>query len=293
MITDREGFVEAAIEYAGKGWRPYPIQPPHGEGCSCRKGKDCDDPGKHPHHDLGGFKSATTDTEKLKTLFGQSDANIGLLCDRFWVLDIDGPQGIEDLAKLIEKNGDLPTTPKAVTGGGGRHYLFAADPRVKKSPTKVGGCSIDVKAGKTSAIVAPPSLHASGREYLVQYEALHVVAQWTGHTVETMRKFYLQVTKEHRQNAKRREKEAKAKHSELQAEADSLEKTENCRSDHNSKAKQKAKQSRSEMPRQSGSAENAEGVLSIRNSPCPDLTEGESSGRGTRTPDTRIMIPLL
>tara|TARA_R110002049_G_scaffold305056_1_gene500970 strand:- start:5200 stop:6936 length:1737 start_codon:yes stop_codon:yes gene_type:complete len=110
------------------------------------------------------LKSATNDASKLKTIFGSSDANIGILCDRFWVLDIDGPQGIDDLAKLIEDNGDLPTTPKAFTGGGGRHYLFKADRRVAKSQTKIGGCSIDVKT-KGGAIVAPPSLHASGSEY--------------------------------------------------------------------------------------------------------------------------------
>ncbi len=92
---------------------------------------------------------------------------------------------------------------------------------------------------------------------LVQYEALHVVAQWTGHTVETMRKFYLQVTKEHRQNAKRREKEAKAKQS--VAEAKSSENDLNPRTDRGSKAKQKAKQSESERASQSESAENAEG----------------------------------
>ena len=112
-------------------------------------------------------------------------------------------------------------------------------------------------------------------------------------TVETMRKFYLQVTKEHRQNAKRREKEAKAKQSVAEAEAESSENVANPRSDRGSKAKQKAKQSVSETPRKGETEENAEGVLSIRNSPCPDLSQGANSGRGTRTPDTRIMIPLL
>ncbi|MEZ6090781.1 MAG: hypothetical protein R3C05_22730 [Pirellulaceae bacterium] len=33
------------------------------------------------------------------------------------------------------------------------------------------------------------------------HHPLHVVSQWTGHSIETMRKFYLQVTDEDRQAA--------------------------------------------------------------------------------------------
>ncbi len=145
------------------------------------------------------------------------------------------------------------------------------------------------------------NLRSSLATDLVQYEALHVVAQWTGHTVETMRKFYLQVTKEHRQNAKRREKEAKAKQWEAKAaakrESESTENAKKSRMDCGSKPVQKAKQN----PKQSGpekvrkveTPKNKKGVLSIRNSHCRELTEQENSGGGTRTPDTRIMIPLL
>lgn len=164
MIPDREEFVEAAIGYAAMGWKCYPIQPPNGSGCSCSKGSGCNDPGKHPYFELGGLKSATGEADQLKTIFGSSDANIGLICDRFWVLDVDGAEGVADLAKLIEQYGQLPHTPKAITGGGGRHYLFLADRRVR-SRTKIGGCAIDTKAGASSAIVVAPSVHACGREY--------------------------------------------------------------------------------------------------------------------------------
>ena len=138
------------------------------------------------------------------------------------------------------------------------------------------------------------NLRSSLATDLVQYEALHVVAQWTGHTVETMRKFYLQVTKEHRQNAKRREKEAKAKQIGTAKRSGIGRKPRESPSESFGQAKQNptavsVRKGESERVAE----ENAEGVLSIRNSPCPDLTEGANSGRGTRTPDTRIMIPLL
>ena len=45
------------------------------------------------------------------------------------------------------------------------------------------------------------NLRASRATHLVMHHPLHVVSQWTGHSIETMRKFYLQVTDEHREAA--------------------------------------------------------------------------------------------
>ncbi len=156
--------VDHVLGYASKGWKPYPVQPPKGKACSCKKGINCPDPGKHPFHDLGGLSSATTDSQQLKTIFANSEASIGLRCDGFWVLDVDGEKGLADLSQLIAENGELPRTPTATTGGGGRHYLFKTDRRVAKNATKVQGLSIDIRT-KGGAIVAPPSLHASGNRY--------------------------------------------------------------------------------------------------------------------------------
>jgi hypothetical protein len=36
---------------------------------------------------------------------------------------------------------------------------------------------------------------------LVLHHPMHVVSEWTGHSIETMKKFYLQVTNEHREAA--------------------------------------------------------------------------------------------
>lgn len=167
MICNREAVVDEVLKYVSLGWKPYPVQPPgkDGEWCSCQKGSDCPDPGKHPFHDLGGLKSACRDKRKLKTIFKSSEASVGLLCEKsFWVLDIDGEQGLQDLAKLEEENGELPKTPTAKTGSGGKHYYFAFDRRLKKNRSRIRGCSIDVKT-TGGAVVAPPSLHASGNAY--------------------------------------------------------------------------------------------------------------------------------
>lgn len=164
MIHNSENRVDQALVYAAMGWEVYPIQPPKEGACTCRKGGNCPDPGKHPFHSLGGLKSASTDPEKLREIFGSSDASIGLKCESFWVLDIDGAKGVSDLEALVEKYGDLPKTPKAKTGGGGLHYYFKADKRISKNLTKVGGKSIDIRT-KRGMVVAPPSLHASGNRY--------------------------------------------------------------------------------------------------------------------------------
>lgn len=164
MVSDKKSIVEEALRYGAKGWVVYPIQPPLSDGCSCRKGKDCSDPGKHPFHSFGGLKAASSDPDQIRTLFSENGPNIGLLCgDRFWVLDVDGAEGLRSLEDLVAKNGELPKTPTVETGGGGRHYLFAFDRRIKKRGS-IDGTKIETIAGN-QAIVAAPSLHVSGNRY--------------------------------------------------------------------------------------------------------------------------------
>jgi hypothetical protein len=164
MITNSDDRVDQALAYAAKGWKVYPIQSIKDGACTCRKGGSCPDPGKHPFHSLGGLKTASTDPEQLRTIFGSSDASIGIRCEGFWVLDVDGEKGIQDLDDLVATYGKLPRTPTVQTGGGGLHYYFKADKRISKNLTKVRGTSIDIRT-KGGAVVAPPSLHSSGNRY--------------------------------------------------------------------------------------------------------------------------------
>lgn len=82
----------------------------------------------------------------------------------FWVLDLDGPEAEEDLAKLVAVNGPLPETVEQGTGKG-RHLCFAWSPEfeVRNSASKIGR-GIDVR-GNGGYIVLPPSIHPSGRQY--------------------------------------------------------------------------------------------------------------------------------
>ncbi len=164
MVTQLTNSVSHALQYASKGFKVYPVQQPHGTGCSCREGTECESAGKHPHFVLGGLNSATLDPERIRTLFGSTEANLGLLCEIFFALDGDGAKGLQDLADLTAVHGELPRTPTAATGGGGEHYFFKADPRVTKNLTKIQGKEIDVRC-KGGMVVVAPSLHVSGRRY--------------------------------------------------------------------------------------------------------------------------------
>ena len=159
-------------------------------------------------------------------------------------------KGQLELTILDSLNKQLDTIVKRLEAIG------KTDERIKRVQTIPG-----VGPRTAETLVARPkifqNLRSSLATDLVQYEALHVVAQWTGHTTDTMRKFYLRVTKEHRQNAKRRGKDAKAKASEnagFQTPRDLPNEVD-----------QKAKASVSVKGRKAETAKTEDAVLSIRN----------------------------
>jgi P4 family phage/plasmid primase-like protien len=82
-------------------------------------------------------------------------------------LDVDPRNGGDDtLARIESEIGALPISVESLTGGGGRHLVFAyphgAVP--KDSAGKLLGSGVDVLSDG-SIMVVPPSLHSSGRRY--------------------------------------------------------------------------------------------------------------------------------
>jgi hypothetical protein len=97
-------------------------------------------------------------------------SNIGIATGpsaRFWVLDVDGPEGVAALAALEAVNAPLPKTPEQRTARG-RHICFAwPDPaeigfEIRNSASKLGD-KLDVR-GAGGYIVAAPSLHPGDKE---------------------------------------------------------------------------------------------------------------------------------
>ena len=80
------------------------------------------------------------------------------------VVDVDPSHGGDDsLAALEQAHGPLPDTIKAATGGGGVHVYFAHPGGLVHN--KVGlVAGIDLR-GDGGFVVAPPSVHPSGRPY--------------------------------------------------------------------------------------------------------------------------------
>ena len=147
-------YLETALEYLQKKWPVFPVMPK----------------GKAPLGALvpQGFQDATTDEAQVRAWWErQPDANIGLptgAATGFDVLDIDAHSGGgETLEDWYTLHGRLPHTVESQTGGGGRHIFFHHYDGVKSSVKKIAP-GIDVR-GEGGYIVAPPSMHESGRRY--------------------------------------------------------------------------------------------------------------------------------
>ena len=170
-MTHNENLLECALTYAGKGWAVFPLHSIRNGKCSCGKSK-CDSPGKHPKI-KGGFQNATTDAGQIRRWWAKwPDANIGIRTGKesgLFVLDLDHKEdpekdGIRSMARLSEKSGDLPMTPKIRTGSGGEHHYFKMPKlEIGNSEGKLAA-GIDTRATGGYA-VAPPSSHISGNDY--------------------------------------------------------------------------------------------------------------------------------
>jgi putative DNA primase/helicase len=88
------------------------------------------------------------------------------LLSGIFVLDVDPRHGGREALHDLEKEyGALPLTWHFLTSGGGEHIVFRypADMRIGNSAGRLGQ-GLDTR-GEGGFIVAPPSMHASGRAY--------------------------------------------------------------------------------------------------------------------------------
>jgi Bifunctional DNA primase/polymerase, N-terminal/AAA domain/Primase C terminal 1 (PriCT-1) len=164
MSEDRPDMMLAAGWYAKHGIPVFPVHSPQGGICSCGKG-DCDSPGKHPLTSHG-YKDASTEHGQVAEWWREWPwANIGIPTgsrSRLLVLDCDPRNGgPANRGELIERYGPIPDTAEVNTGGGGSHFYFCHS---GGSVPKTIGEGVDLKADG-GYVVAPPSLHASGKRY--------------------------------------------------------------------------------------------------------------------------------
>jgi hypothetical protein len=170
----------AALAYAARGWPVVPLHALTAAGrCTCGAAA-CPSPAKHPRPAHGSL-DATADVGAISSWWGRwPNSNVGIATGRrsgLLVIDVDPRHGGgEAVAGLEREHGQLPETPEAVTGSGGRHILlrYPEGHHIRNSAGRLGR-GLDVR-GEGGYIVAPPSLHVSGWPYrwLAAREPEHV-----------------------------------------------------------------------------------------------------------------------
>lgn len=160
----------AALAYAERGWRVFPLHGIVNGVCTCGR-TDCGSAGKHPLVRRGLYE-ATTDTSVIKEWWrGWRSANIGIATGAesgIVVIDVDLPPALESLDRLSGLG--LPRTLTGLTGGGGLHLVCSSrDAELGNSAGRLPGVDDDLPGIDLRAnggyIVAPPSVHRSGARY--------------------------------------------------------------------------------------------------------------------------------
>lgn len=160
-------LLESALEYAAHGISVVPLHDPTTGRCSCTKGSGCASSGKHPRIDWKPYQERRATAEEIRTWWARCHtANVGVVTgviSGLCVLDVDYRNGgFETLVELDHVGAAMPDdNPVVITGSEGLHHYFGLTEALPKSAPFQG---IDVQADG-ALVVAPPSLHASGRRY--------------------------------------------------------------------------------------------------------------------------------
>lgn len=183
-ITADTTLLEAAHEYARRGWRVIPLHRVGGSlaMCSCRKGGQCASAGKHPKNDQWQNAPRMTGPEIQETWDVAAAPNLGIAVGRasgLFVLDIDPEHGGADsMTALVAEHGPLPATFVVQTGSGGWHYYFAYPDSIELRNT-AGRIApgIDTRA-EGGQVVAAPSRSAKGSYVVLRDAPIAEAPQW-------------------------------------------------------------------------------------------------------------------
>lgn len=164
----------AALGLAALGFRVFPVWEQKDGVCACHRGAKCDRPGKHPRTKRGLWEG-TTDTGRVTAWWlDWPEANVGIRTGvDLFVVDLDGDLGRATWARLCREWGLAVETLRAFTGGGGEHLFFRG---VGKTTVAQLGPGVDTR-GEGGYVVAPPSLHQSGRRYRWDDEGTPEIAE--------------------------------------------------------------------------------------------------------------------
>lgn len=130
-----------------------------------------------------GFNDATVDSVAIQAWWRACpDYNIGIATGAvsgIFVVDVDTDDekgdGEVELRKLEAQHGELPPTVEVITADG-RHLYFKFPPVVVDSSVNRFAPGVHVR-GDGGYVVAPPSIHPSGRRYCWSVDSASVIAE--------------------------------------------------------------------------------------------------------------------
>lgn len=157
-------ILDHALAYAARGWHVFPLHSADVGGlevaCTCGQA-GCTSIAKHPRTRTG-VKEASTDRATIEAWWAQwPDANIGLatgMISGLYVVDLDGPEAAAAWADLNVEGGAWVSLT-----GNGQHHVYALAAPLPSTHWKIA-TGIDTR-GDGGYIVAPPSLHRTGKRY--------------------------------------------------------------------------------------------------------------------------------
>lgn len=161
MSVTGSHFLAEELAHARRKWRSVPLWQAIDGRCECPR-PDCGSAGKHPRT-IHGLKDGTTDEEVIRERRAAwPNAGVGVVTgDGLVMIGPDGAAGIAALTALEKQHGQLPPTPTAVSGSGGRHFYFAVSGGKISNSKNHRGLPIDVR-GENGLAVAPPSQNCVG-----------------------------------------------------------------------------------------------------------------------------------
>jgi Bifunctional DNA primase/polymerase, N-terminal len=136
----------AALGYARRGWFVFPVKP-RSKAPATRS----------------GFKDATTDPGLVDAWWVQMPtANIGIDCGRsgLLIVDVDGPVGAGEWAKLLAAHGMIDTLASITARG--FQLWFRSDGESSRSRRLA--TELETR-GAGGYVIAPPSVHPAGARY--------------------------------------------------------------------------------------------------------------------------------
>ena len=144
--------VDAALYFADKGIRVFPLHTVKNGICTCRKAQTCKASGKHPIH-KNWQDEVTTDPEKIRRMWlAKPDANIGLAMGNGLVgIDIDvknGKDGWKEWQRILEqqKSDQIISLIQATPSGGLHIILKVKDSSVITGASDAIGTGIDLRS---------------------------------------------------------------------------------------------------------------------------------------------------